>query len=610
MYILGISCFYHDSAAALLKDGKIIAASEEERFTRKKHDNSFPKNAIAFCLEKAGITANDLDAVIFYEKPFLKFERIIYNTIATFPRSFLWFLKAMPLWLEQKLWFSHLVKKHTGYNGKIYYGDHHISHAASSFYSSSFREAAYLTADGVGEWTTTSMGRIQNGKIEVLKELYYPHSLGLLYSTFTAFLGFEVNNGEYKVMGLASYGKPKYKDLIYQYLVDVKEDGSIKLNMEYFSFHYSFLSYNKKFVALFGETIPPEKEFTEKAADIAASIQKVTEEIVIRQVNYLWTLFPCENLCLAGGVALNCVANAEILKHTPYKNLYVQPAAGDAGGSVGAVYFLWHQFQVEQGRAERQSGQRGEQGSGMYQYIPADPWAHAYYGSDGSDYQGQNVKEFLEQERLKYTEYRGQDDLVEAVARFVAENKVIGWFQGRQEFGPRALGHRSIIANPACGEMQEILNLKIKHREKFRPFAPSVAQESARKYFELGTNDSPFMLLIAPVKPELRTKLPAITHVDGSARLQTVTRESEPLYHALIQKVGEKTGFDIIVNTSFNIRGEPIVRTPQEAFQCFASTDMDVLVLGWCVLLKQDLDPSRVVKVDSKKIHEKGLEMI
>lgn len=600
MFILGISCFYHDSAAALLKDGKIIAASEEERFTRKKHDNSFPKNAIEFCLQKAGITIHDLDAVIFYEKPLIKFERIIYNTIATFPRSFFCFMKAMPLWLEQKFWFGHLLKKYTGYKGKVYYGDHHISHGASSFYSSSFREAAYLTSDGVGEWTTMSMGRIQNGRIEVLKELFYPHSLGLLYSTFTAFLGFEVNNGEYKVMGLASYGKPKYKDLIYQHLVDVKEDGSIQLNMEYFSFHYSFSSYNKKFVALFGETFPPEKEFTEKAADIAASIQKVTEEIIVKQVNYLWTLFPCENLCFAGGVALNCVSNAEILKHTKYKNLYVQPAAGDSGGAVGAAYFLWHQFQIER-QTERQED---------YQYHPQDPWVHAYYGSDGSDYKGQDVKEFLVKEDLKYTQYDRQEVLVEAVAEFVSQNKVIGWFQGRQEFGPRALGHRSIIGNPACSTMQEILNVKIKHREKFRPFAPSVIQESARKYFELGTNDSPFMLLVAPVKHEFRQKLPAITHVDGSARLQTVTKESEALYHALIKKVGEKTGFDIIVNTSFNIRGEPIVRTPREAFQCFASTDMDVLVLGSYVLLKEDLDSSKIMKIDPKKIKERSVEMI
>ncbi|MEK7545222.1 MAG: carbamoyltransferase [Patescibacteria group bacterium] len=600
MFILGISCFYHDSAAALLKDGKIIAASEEERFTRIKHDNSFPQNAIEFCLQKAGITAKELDAVIFYEKPLIKFERILYNTIATFPKSFLWFMKAMPQWIEKKLWFGHLVKKHIGYTGKVYYGDHHTSHVASSFYSSNFQECAYLTADGVGEWTTTSIGVIKNGQIQVLKELHYPHSLGLLYSTFTAFLGFEVNNGEYKVMGLASYGKPKYKDIIYKHLIDVAADGSMKLNMEYFGFHHSFLSYNQKFIGLFGETPPPEKEFTEKAADIAASIQKVTEEIILKQVNHLWTLAPSENLCLAGGVALNCVANAEILKHTNYKNLYIQPAAGDAGCAVGAAYFLWNQFQVEKFESEKKP----------YTYHPQDPWIHAYYGSDGSDYKGQDIKEFLEKESIKFKHYGDEKDLIETVAQLVSENKVVGWFQGRQEFGPRALGHRSIIGNPACRDMQEILNVKIKHREKFRPFAPSVAQESTRKYFELGTNDSPFMLLIAPVKAELRDKLPAITHVDGSARLQTVTPESEPLYHALIKKVGEKTGFDIIVNTSFNIRGEPIVRTPQEAFQCFASTDMDVLVLGNFVIFKEDLDPEKIIKVDPKKIHEKGITLI
>lgn len=600
MYVLGVSCFYHDAAAAILKDGKIIAASEEERFTRKKHDNGFPTNAIEFCLKKAGITATDLDSVIFYEKPFIKFERILYNTIATFPKSFFWFIKAIPVWLQKKLWFSHFLKKEIGYNGPVYYGDHHISHAASSLYSSDFSEAAYLTADGVGEWVTTSMGSFKNGEIKVLKEINYPHSLGLLYSTFTAFLGFEVNNGEYKVMGLASYGKPEYKDLIYKHLIDVKEDGSIKLNLDYFGFHYSFVSYNKKFAELFGETIPPEKEFTQKAANIAASIQKVTEEIVIKQANHLWNLAPSDNLCLAGGVALNCVANAEILKHTKFKNLYVQPAAGDAGGAVGAAYFFW----------QRHLADLAKQGKPMPDYKPQDIWENAYYGSDGSDYKGQQIDQFLKENELKFTKYQTQKELTEAVAQLVAKNKVIGWFQGRQEFGPRALGHRSIIGNPACIDMQEILNLKIKHREKFRPFAPSVLHESARKYFELGNNDSPFMLLIAPVKEQYRANLPAITHVDGSARLQTVTQNANPLYHALIKRVGELTGFDVIINTSFNIRGEPIVRTPKEAFNCFATTDMDVLVLENYVLHKEDLDQSKIVKVDPKKIKEKGVEII
>lgn len=594
MHVLGLSCFYHDSAAAILEDGKIMAASEEERFTRIKHDNSFPKNAIEFCLRKTGITVNDLQAVVFYEKPFIKFERILYNTIATFPSSYQWFIKAIPVWLQKKLWLSHLLKKEIDYKGKVYYGDHHLSHAASSFYASPFKESAYLTADGVGEWTTGSIGHIKNGKITVLKELHYPHSLGLLYSTFTAFLGFEVNNGEYKVMGLAAYGKPKYKDLIYQHIVEVKEDGSIKLNLDYFAFHYSFVSYSEKFVELFGDIVAPEKKFTEKAADIASSIQKVTEEIIIKQVNHLWTLAPLQNLCFAGGVALNCVANAEILKQTPYKNLYVQPAAGDAGGAVGAAYYFWHLLQEQK----------------KLPYEPQAPWTHAYFGSDGSDYKGQDIETFIQRKGITYTKYLNQKNLIESVAKLIAQNKVIGWFQGRQEFGPRALGNRSIIGNPACPQMQEILNLKIKHREKFRPFAPSVLQESARKYFELDYDDSPFMLLVAPVKEAFRTKLPAITHVDGSARLQTVTKESNPLYYDLIKKVGEITDFDVIVNTSFNIRGEPIVRTPEEAFHCFASTDMDVLVLKNFVIHKKDLASQQRTNVDPKKIKEKSIEMV
>ncbi len=600
MYVLGISCFYHDSAAAVLKDGRIIAASEEERFTRKKHDNGFPLHAIEFCLKKVGITATDLEAVVFYEKPFIKFERILYNTIATFPRSFYWFIRAIPGWVQKKLWLSHLIKKEIGYTGNVYYSDHHLSHAASSFYSSPFREAACLTADGVGEWTTTSLGYAKNGEIKILKELHYPHSLGLIYSTFTAYLGFEVNNGEYKVMGLASYGKPVFKELIYKHLIDVKEDGSFKLNLDYFGFQHSFSSFNKKFAALFGDVPPPEKEFTQKAADIAASIQKVTEEIMVKQVNHLYTLYPSENLCLAGGVALNCVANAEILRQCAYKKIHIQPAAGDAGGAVGAAYFFWHKY----GAAKNIESNK------TISYQPQDPWHHAYFGSTGSDYDGQQIENFIRDNSLKSVRYNSEQTLVEVTAKLIAGNKVVGWFQGGQEFGPRALGHRSIIANPACKEMQEIINLKIKHREKFRPFAPSVILESARKYFALGENDSPFMLLVAQVKEQFRSKLPAITHVDGSARLQTVARASNPLYYDLIKKVGELTGYDVIVNTSFNIRGEPIVRTPYEAFNCFASTDMDALVMGRYIMLKKDLDPAKIRKVDPKKIREKSIEII
>ncbi len=598
MYILGISCFYHDAAAALLKDGKLIAAAEEERFTRKKHDNDFPKHAVEFCLKRAGITIKDVEAVVFYEKPFVKFERILYNTIATFPHSFWWFVKAIPSWLNKKLWFSHFVKKELGYKGEVYYGDHHMSHASSSFFSSSFSESAYLTADGVGEWTTSSLGYVKDGEMKVLKEMHYPHSLGLIYSTFTAFLNFAVNSGEYKLMGLASYGKPIYKDLIYQHLLEVNDDGSFKLNLKYFGFQHSFKSYNKRFEELFGAVVPPEKEYTQKAADVAASIQKVTEEILLKQVNYLYTLYPSENLCMAGGVALNCVANAELLKHGPYKNIFIQPAAGDGGGAVGAAYYLWNRIQAEKGGSEQKD------------YVAEDPWVNAYYGSDGREYQGQDIQTFLEKEHIPYKTYTNKHELAQQTALLVANNKVVGWFQGRQEFGPRALGHRSILGNPACKDMQEILNVKIKHREKFRPFAPSVLHDSANKYFEMNGLESPFMLFIAPVRPEYKEKLPAITHVDGSARLQTVTKDAEPLYYDLIQEVGKLTGIDVIINTSFNIRGEPIVRTPKEAFQCFASTDMDVLVLENFIIKKEDLDMSKIVKVDPKKIKEKGAEIL
>lgn len=570
MYVLGVSCFYHDSAACLLKDGKIIAAAEEERFTRKKHDNRFPQNAIEFCLDQAGIKIEEVEAVAFYEKPFIKFERILYNSLATFPKSYWWFVKAIPGWLKEKLWFKHVLKKQVGYKGEVYFCDHHLSHAASSYYASSFKECAYLTADGVGEWSTTTLGKFVEGKPEVLAEIKYPHSLGLLYSVFTGFLGFRVNNGEYKVMGLASYGEPKYKDLIYKHLLEVRPDGSFQFNMDYFAYHYSFVGYNWRFVELFGLPIEPEADFNQRAADLAASVQAVVEELLLKQLDHLYSLYPSENLCMAGGVALNCVANSRVLKESKFKNLYIQPAAGDAGGAVGAAYYIDNLLAEKNGETRTDS-----------------KWGMPYWGSSGLVYNGHAVEEFLEKNDIKSKRFGTDTELIDAVADFIADNKVIGWFQGRQEFGPRALGNRSILANPMCKDMQDILNMKIKKREKFRPFAPAVLLESAEEYFDMVAKDCPYMLLIADVKEAFSDKLPAITHVDGTARLQTVAEEMSPRYHAVIKAVGQRTGVDMVVNTSFNVRGEPIVRTPEEAYNCFMTTDMDVLVLGDFLIVKE-----------------------
>ncbi len=561
--IIGVSCFYHDSAACLVQNGKLIAATEEERFTRKKYDPDFPKRSIDFCLEKGGITEEDIDYVVFYEKPFNKFERILMNSLQFYPKTWSWFTKAIPVWLREKLWFSHVWNSNykKAKKAQIMYCDHHLSHAASSYFCSDFDEAALLTTDGVGEWTTSALGYAKGNDIFFDRKLEYPHSLGLLYSTMTAFLGFKVNSDEYKVMGLASYGEPKYIDRICK-MVDIKEDGSFHLNMDYFAFQHSMVSYSKKFVELFGPPRKPESKCFQYHADLAASVQKVTEEILIKQASTLYEKYKCKNLCMAGGVALNCVANGRIFRETPFEEIYVQPAAGDAGGAVGAAFYVYNHVLDNKERFRLED---------------------VYLGSDFSD---DEIREFLDSHEILYERF---DDkrLVEVTAEAITNGNVIGWFQGRQEFGPRALGHRSILADPTNLEMQNILNAKIKHRELFRPFAPSVLKEHADDYFELEGKESPFMLIVAPVKDEHKYKLPAITHVDGSARIQTVDKNVNEKYYNLIKEIGDRNGYYLTVNTSFNVRGEPIVRTPEEAYNCFMKTEMDVLVLGNYYLTKK-----------------------
>lgn len=590
MNILGISALYHDSAAALVVDGRLVAASEEERFTRKKFDSGFPTNAAIFCLEQAGLTVDDIDYVVFYEKPFEKFERILHNTLAFFPKTAKIFTEAIPVWLGEKLWFEHVFFKSMprqsktvrkkGHEIKFLYSDHHLSHAASSYFCSGFSDSAIMTVDGVGEWTTTTMGVARGAEMKIERKLNYPHSLGLLYSTFTAFLGFAVNSDEYKVMGLAGFGKPTYMKQMEQ-IVDVKEDGSFHLNMDYFGFPYSKISFNKKFEELFGPARPMPKKGESEVCDerqknIAATIQRFTEDILIKQAKHLYEQYKIPRLCMAGGVALNCVANGRILRETKFEELYVQPAAGDSGGAIGAALFAWNVLLNKNvnGTARAYEPQVLETpylGSG-FSDAEIKEWAH------------ENKKDF-EAKKLSVHEYSSHE-LIQKTADAIAENKVVGWYQGRSEFGPRALGHRSILANPACTEMQEILNVKIKHREVFRPFAPSVLLEKADEYFDLRGKESPYMLLVADVKEPHNKKLPAITHIDGTARVQTVTKQSEPKYYDLITAVGERTGYYVVVNTSFNVRGEPIVRTMGEAFNCFMTTDMDVLVVGNWVIEK------------------------
>ena len=587
IHVLGISAFYHDSAAALLRDGEIVAAVSEERFTRKKGDPAFPAEAVAYCLREAGVSLADLDYIGFYDKPLLKFERILETYLAVAPRGFRSFLKAGPLWIKEKLYQDRTLRESLGgYDGQLLYAEHHESHAASAFFPSPFEEAAILTMDGVGEWATASMGYGRGHDVTLLKEIRWPDSLGLLYSAFTYYTGFKVNSGEYKVMGLAPYGEPKYVDRIYGELMDLKEDGSFRLNQKYFNYLTGLTMTNEAFHELFGgPPREPESKLTQKEMDLARSVQVVCEEVMLRMARTAHRETGLENLCLAGGVALNCVGNGRLLREGPFKRLWIQPAAGDAGGALGVAQLIWHR-QLEQPRTVV----RGE-----------DSMKGAYLGPSFSDDQ---IGEYLDSIGAGY-ERLERSCLTEQVAQLVADGKIIGWFDGRMEFGPRALGSRSIIGDPRSPRMQADMNIKIKFREGFRPFAPSVLRERVSEYFEIDC-DSPYMLLVAPVKRERqipltaeqrslwgieklnvpKSDIPAITHIDYSARIQTVSRDTNPNYHSLIREFERLTGCGLVVNTSFNVRGEPIVCTPADAYACFMRTHIDYLVLGSFLLDK------------------------
>jgi carbamoyltransferase len=589
--ILGISAFYHDSAACLVRNGEIIAAAQEERFTRRKHDASFPHHAVEYCLCEGGIKAGELDYAAFYEKPFLKFDRILHTYLAYAPSGLRSFLMAIPLWIRERIWMKELIRRELGYDGKILFTEHHESHAASAFFPSPYQEAAFLTVDGVGEWTTTSYGIGRDRHVEMLSELRFPHSLGLLYSAFTYFTGFKVNSGEYKLMGLAPYGEPKYVDVILRELIDLKADGSFRLNMKYFNYGVGLTMTNAKFDALFGRPPrKPESKVTQCDMDLARSIQEVTEEIMSRMAQHVRKETGMTNLCLAGGVALNCVANGRILREGIFKNIWIQPAAGDAGGALGAALLVWHQYLKNERQAD---GQKDSQ--------------HGSYL--GPAFSREEIHRFLTERHVPFAEL-SDEEIPERVADLIKAEKVIGWFQGRMEFGPRALGARSIIGDAQSPKMQEVMNLKIKFRESFRPFAPTVLQERASEYFDLD-RESPYMLLVAPVAKSkrreltdgeqklfgmqklltIRSTIPAVTHVDYSARIQTVTSEAHPLYYRMIRTFDEKYGCPVIINTSFNVRGEPIVCTPEHAYTCFMRTNMDYLLLGNFLLEKKDQKP-------------------
>lgn len=587
-YILGISAFYHDSAAALVRDGEIIAAAQEERFTRIKHDYNFPENAVDYCLNEAGIKPQDLEFAAFYEKPLIKFERILESYLAYAPLGITSFLKAMPLWIKQKLWIPDIIQKSLpDFKGKLIFPSHHESHAASAFYPSPFQEAAILTLDGVGEWTTAAFGAGSDNDFKLGYEIRFPHSLGLLYSAFTYYSGFKVNSGEYKLMGLAPYGEPKYKDLILQELIDLKEDGSFRLNMRYFPYPYALRMINKHFEQLFGEPARrPEALITQFHMDVACSIQEVSEEVILRICRHIKKLSGEKYLCLAGGVALNCVANGRLLREKIFENIWVQPAAGDAGGALGAALFVWYKYLGNKRLANGKDAQKAS-------YL-------------GPGYSNEEIEEFLKINNVPYKKL-SPGEIPGITADLLSQGKVIGWFQGRMEFGPRALGARSIIADARLETMQSKLNLKIKFRESFRPFAPSVLLDKVSDYFELD-RESPYMLLVAAVKKNIRremtdeenrlsgiqklkvrrSQLPAVTHVDYSARIQTIKRDDFPLYYDTIDDFYKKTGCAVILNTSFNVRGEPLVCRPEEAYKCFMRTDMDYLVMGGFLLNKKE----------------------
>lgn len=592
--ILGISAYYHDSAASIVKDGQIIAAVQEERFSRIKHDPSFPAQAISYCLEQANVSLEQLDAIIFYDKPLLKFERLLETYFAHAPRGFKSFLRAMPIWLKEKLYLKSVLRREFRQLAnldkkaklpQLLFSEHHLSHAGSAFYPSPYQDAAVLCLDGVGEWATSSAWQGNAKELNKIWEIQFPHSLGLLYSAFTYYCGFKVNSGEYKLMGLAPYGEPKYVDLIFDNLITVHDDGSFDLDMSYFDFAVGSTMTNKKFDRLFGGPVREESEQVEqKQMDLARSIQVVTEEIVLKIVNHLYTLCPSDNLCLAGGVALNCVANGRLLREGPYKNIWVQPAAGDAGGSLGAALVAWHQYYDGDRNADNVS----------------DNMCGAYLGNsfNNKEILAETSKQNLVTQTIEY------DSLYDDVAELIEEGKVVGWFQGKMEFGPRALGNRSIIGDPRNTSMQSTMNLKIKYRESFRPFAPAVLAEDVSAYFEHFTS-SPYMLMVANIKPELRltnseelfgieklnqarSTLPAITHVDYSARIQTVHADTNPEFHQLISAFKRRTGCGVLINTSFNVRGEPPVCSPADAIRCFLATEMDCLVMNNIVLKKSE----------------------
>jgi len=621
--ILGISAFYHDSAACLVVDGEIVAAAQEERFTRIKHDYNFPVHAARYCLKEAGITAEQLDYVSFYDKPLLKFDRLLETYLDYAPSGFRSFLKAMPLWMKEKLWMPDLIRtelakangedderraKKAGkkFEWKLLFGDHHESHAASAFYPSPFEEAAILTIDGVGEWATSSIGTGRGREITLLKELRFPDSLGLLYSAFTYYTGFKVNSGEYKVMGLAPYGEPKYVSLIKDKLAEVREDGSIRMNHEYFSYSQGLRMTNRAFDRVFGaRPRRPESKITQREMDLARSIQVITEEVMLKMTAHVHKETGMKKLCMAGGVALNCVANGRVLREGPFEDIWIQPAAGDAGGAIGIALAIWHRYLGNERVSPEKSGTwrslREQDSNGLPPY--ADGMKGSFLGPRNSVAE---IEEFLKSKALPYQKY-SREQLPEVIAELLADGKIIGLHQGRMEFGPRALGARSIIGDARSAAMQSVMNLKIKYRESFRPFAPSVLRENVTDWFELNY-DSPYMMLVADVVEGRRrqmseeekrlwgieklnvsrSEIPAVTHVDYSARIQTVRRETNPLYWEIIEAFRQKTGCPVIVNTSFNVRGEPIVCTPEDSYRCFMRTEMDYLVLETCVLDKKD----------------------
>ena len=566
MYTLGISCYYHDSSAAILKDGKVIAAVEEERFSRKKFDDDFPKQAINWCLKESGISSKNLDSVAFYDKPVLKFERLLDNYIAVAPRGLYSFLDVIPKWLHKRLWVKDEISKHLkDFNGEIIFPEHHMSHAAHAFFTSPFDEAAILTVDGVGEWTTASFGIAHDTTIKLTNDIRWPHSVGLFYSAFTYFLGFKVNEGEYKLMGLSAYGKPKYYDLIMENLVDVKNDGSIHLNMKYFSFTYDKVMTNQKFSDLFG--IPPRKEDSKAEQihyDIAASAQLVLEDILLKMVNHVHKKTGMPNLCFGGGVALNGVANYRILKEGPFQNLHIPPSPGDGGSAVGCAQYLYYCHDKNKRMMEDN-----------VERIKNNIFVGPSHSND-------EIKSFLDINKIDY-KFLETNSLLQTVAKLIVEGNVVGWYQGKMEWGPRALGNRSIIADPRNAKMKDILNEKIKHRESFRPFAPCILEEYTSEYFDVDVS-SPYMLLVAPVKkPE---KIPAVTHVDGTARLQTVSKDINLLFYNLITEFYKITGVPVLINTSMNVRGEPIVDTPEQAYNMIVKTDMDYIVMGDYIIKK------------------------